>query len=106
MNTLKIGFTKDENKIINICRQINIEICDVDIDESIQTYFFEDIFEKCKKELTENQCKGVIGSLVKKGILEVDYPDEFRVSGGCPTTEYNFNPDSEWLKKEIEGESK
>lgn len=96
--------TKDEKLIIQICRQLNVECCGLDIDEGegLQTYLFQEIWDYCPNTFTVEKCKGVIGSLVKKGILEVDYPDETRIEAGCPSTEYLFNEKSEWFKNLIE----
>lgn len=95
----KMRLTKNEKTIISLCRSLTISAHGVDIDESLGGWFFQDIWDVCTNEFSEEKLKGVIGSLVKKKILEIDYPDEYRVSAGSATTEYYFNNQSEWYEE-------
>ena len=95
----KISLTKNEKTIISVCRSLTISWNGVDLDESLGGWFFQDIWDACRNEFSEEKLKGVIGSLVKKGIFIIDYPDEHRVSAGSASTEYYFNNLCEWYEQ-------
>ena len=97
-----MNLTKNEKTIISVCRSLTISWNGVDLDENVGGWFFQDIWDACTNEFTEEKLKGVIGSLVKKGILTIDYPDEHRVSAGSAETEYYFNNMSEWFTQEVD----
>lgn len=61
--------TEKEKRIIHIKRRLNVSECGEQPEVENMHHSFNEIFDCCSSDINLDTCKGIVGSLVKKGVL-------------------------------------